>query len=64
MHSDDPPDSTDITLVVRDFTALWLAGEFRVAGEKYWAEDVVIIEPDFQAADANAVCRGIEAVRA
>ena len=56
-----PPTTAD---VAADFTALWLAGDFRAAGEKYWAEDVVSIEPHVQADDANTVCRGIEAVRA
>ena len=54
----------DVAEVARDFTALWLAGDFRAAGEKYWAEDVVSIEPYPQADDLDAVCQGIEAVRA
>ncbi|MDT8439979.1 MAG: nuclear transport factor 2 family protein [Wenzhouxiangellaceae bacterium] len=45
------------------FTALWLAGEFRAAGEKYWAEDVVSIEPRPLPDGTEAECRGIEAVR-
>lgn len=48
--------------VAAGFTALLLAGDFRAAGEKYWAEDVVSIEPYPQTDDP--VCRGIEAVRA
>ena len=55
-----PPTTAD---VAADFTALWLAGDFRAAGEKYWAEDVVSVEPHVQADDADAVSRGIEAVR-
>ena len=50
--------------VAADFTAWWLAGDYRAAGEKYWAEDVVSVEPHDQADDANTVYRGIEAVRA
>ncbi|MGY6629923.1 MAG: SnoaL-like domain-containing protein, partial [Wenzhouxiangella sp.] len=46
-----------------DFTALWLAGEFRAAGEKYWADDVVSIEPRPLLAGIDVECRGIEAVR-
>jgi ketosteroid isomerase-like protein len=49
--------------VARDFTALWRAGEFRAAGEKYWAEDVVSIEPRAPADGAEAESRGIRAVR-
>lgn len=50
--------------VAAHFTALWLAGDFRAAGEKYWAEDVVSIEPCAQTNDPDAICRGIEEVRA
>jgi len=50
--------------VAADFTALWLAGEFRAAGEKYWADDVVSIEPHALRDGGDPVCRGIEAVRA
>ncbi|HMB39152.1 MAG TPA: SnoaL-like domain-containing protein [Wenzhouxiangellaceae bacterium] len=49
--------------VAVDFTALWLAGEFRAAGEKYWAEDVISIEPNGLRDGADAECRGIDAVR-
>jgi len=49
--------------VAADFTLLWLAGEFRAAGEKYWAEDVVSIEPRALPDGADAECRGIDAVR-
>jgi hypothetical protein len=59
--NEPPPTTAD---VAADFTALLLAGDFRAAGEKYWAEDVVSVEPHVQADDANTVCRGIEAVRA
>ena len=59
--NEPPPTTAD---VAANFTALWLAGDFRAAGEKYWAEDVVSVEPHVQADDASTVCRGIEAVRA
>jgi len=49
--------------VAADFTALWLAGEFLAAGEKYWADDVVSIEPRAPLDGADAQCRGIDAVR-
>lgn len=49
--------------VAAHFTALWLAGEFRAAGEKYWAEDVVSIEPHTLPDGSDQVCRGIDAVR-
>ncbi|MGK7296584.1 MAG: SnoaL-like domain-containing protein [Candidatus Wenzhouxiangella sp. M2_3B_020] len=47
-----------------DFTALWRAGEFQAAGEKYWSEDVVSFEPHDLPDGTAAVCRGIGAVRA
>ena len=47
--------------VAAELTALWLAGEFRIAGERYWADDVISIEPD--ALRDGAECRGIDAVR-
>ncbi|NDY96893.1 SnoaL-like domain-containing protein [Wenzhouxiangella limi] len=50
--------------VAANFTELLLAGDYRAAGEKYWAEDVVSIEPYPQADDSDCVYRGIEAVRA
>lgn len=50
--------------VAAHFTALWRAGEFRTAGEKYWAEDVISIEPGTLPDGTDAECRGIEAVRA
>lgn len=49
--------------VAARFTALWLAGEFRAAGEKYWADDVVSIEPRALPDGTHAECRGIDAVR-
>lgn len=49
--------------IAADFTALWLAGNFCAAGEKYWADDVVSIEPRDLPDGTSAVCRGIEAVR-
>jgi len=57
----EPP--TTIAEIAADFTALWLAGEFRAAGEKYWADDVVSIEPRPLHDGVDAECRGIEAVR-
>lgn len=50
--------------VATGLTALWLAGEFLAAGERYWDSDVVSIEPRGLPDGTNAVCRGIEAVRA
>ena len=49
--------------VAADFTALWLAGEFLAAGDKYWADDVVSIEPHALPDGSDQVCRGIKAVR-
>ncbi len=50
--------------VAAGYTALWLAGDYRAAGETYWAEDVVSIEPRARADGTASVCRGIESVRA
>jgi hypothetical protein len=50
--------------VAEDFVALWRTGEYLAAGEKYWADDVVSIEPRDLADGTAALCRGIEAVRA
>jgi len=60
MMSGAPLSTAD---VAADFTALWLAGEFRAAGEKYWADDIVSIEPHTLPDGTAAICRGIEAVR-
>lgn len=49
--------------VAAGFTALWRVGEFRAAGEKYWADDVVSIEPRALPDGTRAECRGIDAVR-
>lgn len=64
MHVDRPHGRLDVASVATDFAALWRAGEFRAAGEKYWADDVVSIAPCELADGTDAVCRGIEAVRA
>jgi len=61
MMSAVPPTTAD---VAADFTALWMTGDFQAAGEKYWADDVVSIEPHALTKGTAAVCRGIEAVRA
>lgn len=63
MHNDNSPTSTDINSIALDFTALLLAGDFRAAGEKYWAEDVVSIEPYPTTDVTDGVCQGIDAVR-
>ncbi|MDT8442324.1 MAG: nuclear transport factor 2 family protein [Desulfuromonadales bacterium] len=59
--SDNPPTTAQIAA---DFTALWLAGEFYAAGEKYWSEDVVSIEPHTLPGGRDPIHRGIDAVRA
>jgi ketosteroid isomerase-like protein len=50
--------------VAAGYTALWRAGDHRAAGDSYWADDVVSIKPGAALDDSDAVCRGIEAVRA
>jgi ketosteroid isomerase-like protein len=52
---------TDTKSVADDFTAMCKAGQMDEAGEKYWANDVVSLEPmDGDMARAD----GIDAVRA
>lgn len=64
MRSDPPDSSMNVASVAAGFTALWRAGEFQAAGERYWADDVVSIEPHNLPDGTPAVCRGIDAVRA
>lgn len=59
-----PSDGQDVAAVADDFTALWRAGQFKTAGEKFWAENVVSIEPHAMSDGSDAEYRGIEAVRA
>lgn len=63
-HSPNCTSSRNVAGIAARFTALWRAGEFRQAGEKYWAEHIVSIEPSIGGANSDAVCRGLEAVRA
>ena len=51
----------DIKEIAEDIAALNRAGKFDEAGEKYWSEDVVSLEPQ---EGPHSHCRGIEAVRA
>ena len=55
---------SSVAEIAADFTELWLGGDFRRAGEKYWADDVVSIDPHARSEGVDAICRGIEAVRA
>ena len=64
MTADSGSTPLSVAEVAADFTELWRAGEFGAAGEKYWAEDVVSIEPHDLSDGTAAVCRGIDAVRA
>lgn len=50
--------------VAASYTALWRAGNYAAPRDSYWADAVVNIEPDATSDDNDAVCRGIEAVRA
>jgi hypothetical protein len=63
MRADPPHSWTDVVSVAAGYTALWRAGEYQTAGERYWADDVVSIEPRDRPDGTAAVCRGIEAVR-
>ncbi len=63
MCADRTHSPTDVASVAADFVALWRAGDFQAAGEKYWADDIVSVEPHDLADGTPAVCRGIDAVR-
>lgn len=47
--------------IAEDLAAMCRAGQFDESGEKYWADDVVSLEPT---GDEMAVARGKDAVRA
>lgn len=64
MCSDDSFSPQDVAAVAHGFTALWRAGQFRKAGERYWADDVVCFEPGPSDDVGHAVCRGAAALRA
>jgi hypothetical protein len=64
MCSDTADGSTDVASVATHFVALWRAGDFQAAGERYWADDIVSVEPHDLADGTPALCRGIDAVRA
>lgn len=48
--------------VAKDLVAMWKAGQFRQAGEKYWADDVVSIEAGAPPG-GDPVSRGKDAAR-
>ena len=48
--------------VANDLVTMWKAGEFKASGEKYWAEDVVSMEPGAPAG-GDPVSRGKAAAR-
>jgi len=64
MRSERLRTPADVASVAADFTTMWRTGDFQAAGEKYWAEEVVSIEPQELPDGTAAVCRGIDAVRA
>ena len=49
--------------VARDFTALLRAGQFAVAGDRFWAPDVTSTEPADLPGGIGATASGIAAVR-
>ena len=55
---------TSTAEVAADFAALWQGGDYRAAGEKYWADDVVSYQPVFGDVPDDEPCCGIEALRA
>lgn len=54
---------TAIDVIAGDFTAMLRAGRFEDAGEKYWASDVVSIEPADLPGGIRACVTGIDAAR-
>ena len=54
---------TAIDVIAGDFTAMLRAGRFEDAGEKYWASDVVSIEPADLPGGIRASVTGIDAAR-
>lgn len=54
---------TAIDAIASDFTAMLRAGQFEAAGEKYWASDVVSIEPADLPGGIRASVVGIDAAR-
>jgi len=63
MTADSGSKPLSVAEVAADFTSLWQAFDFRAAGEKYWADGVVSIEPRAMPDGTDAECRGIDAVR-
>jgi len=63
-HSrDGEPAMQTIHEVASDFTALLRAGQFVAAGDRYWAYDVISIEPADLPGGIRATVSGISAVR-
>jgi ketosteroid isomerase-like protein len=48
--------------VANDLVAMWKAGDFKASGEKYWADDVVSMEPGAPPG-GDPVSRGKDAAR-
>lgn len=49
--------------IASDFTALIAAGQLQAAAEKYWAQDVAIINPDNQPDSMPCIAKGLVAAR-
>lgn len=49
--------------VARDFTAMLRAGQFEAAGKRFWATDVVSIEPMDLPGGIRATVSGVDAAR-
>ena len=54
---------TRIHEIARQFTAMMRAGQFVAAGDRYWADDVVSLEPAESAGGYRTTVSGIEATR-
>lgn len=54
---------TSIHEIARQFTAMMRAGQFVAAGNRYWADDVVSMEPTNFAGGMRTTVSGVEAAR-
>ena len=49
--------------VARDFTAMLRDGQFKAAGDRFWADDIKSMEPENNSRGLPAVTEGVDAAR-
>ena len=54
---------TSIHEIASEFTAMMRAGQFVAAGDRYWADDVVSLEPADSRVGKRTTVSGVEATR-